>query len=84
MNNREKRLLNTIKSNCYKLRKNGQLPYNLYVCVLALTYESDKFKIMDLKDLCDKYTRVGGYYIRHPDMSYDCDKELKEKGYLKD
>ena len=84
MSNRDKKLLGMIKSNAYKLRKNGQLPYSLYICILNLNFESNPLDVKELKDLADKYTRVGGYYIRHPDMAYDCDKELKEKGFIKD
>lgn len=84
MSNREKKLLDKVKCNCYKLRKNGQLPYNLYLCVLNLNYESNKLDVITLRDLCDKYTRVGGFYIRHPEESYQCDLELKDKGYLID
>ena len=82
MTNKEKKLLNDIKRTVYRLRKNGQLPYNLYILVLNLSYESDIERVKILRDLCEKYTRIGGYYYKFADASYECDKELKEKGLI--
>lgn len=77
MNKHDKKLLNRVKDNAFKLRKNGQLPYKLYIEVLNLNFDSKIEDVKFLMELCEKYTRVGGFYIRHPECSQECDKELE-------
>lgn len=77
MTKQEKRFMLKVKDNAFKLRKNGQLPYSLYIAILNLNYESDINEVKKLSELSEKYIRVGGYYIRHPEAQYECDKELK-------
>jgi len=77
MTKKEKRFLSSVKEKCFKLRKNGQIPYSLYIAILNLNFESDINEVKRLWDLSEKYIRVGGYYIRHPEAQLDCDKELE-------
>ena len=77
MTKNEKKLLNQIKTNTLKLKENGQIPYCLYERILRLNYDSDIQLVTKLKDLSDKYIRVGGYYHRHPEESDKCELELK-------
>ena len=77
MSNHEKKSLIKIKNNAFKLKTNGQIPYSLYIQIVNLNYDSDKSDVIYLRDLCEKYIRVGGFYIRHPEFSLDCDKEIE-------
>lgn len=79
MSGKEKKLLNKVKTNAFKLKGNGQIPYSLYHQVLLLNYESSIDDVNYLMDMCEKYTRVGGFYIRHADGAIDCDKELAQR-----
>lgn len=79
MSKKEKKLLNHLKSKVFKLKENGQIPYSLYINILQLNYESDIDRVQYLSNLSEKYIRIGGFYIKHPEASYECDKELNFK-----
>lgn len=80
MTRKEKKMLDRVKVYAFKLRDNGQIPYELYCAIVRLNYESSTERVERLKDLTDKYTRVGGFYIRHPEGAMPCIKELKLLG----
>ena len=76
MNFKEKKYLMKVKSNAYKLKINGQIPYSLYIEIINLSYDSELEDVKKLVFLSEKYMRVGGFYVRHPEEAYDCDKEI--------
>lgn len=76
MSKKERNQLRILKSKAFKLRDNGQIPYSLYMAIIRLNYESDIKLISELSLLSEKYIRIGGFYIRHPEYSKECDEEI--------
>lgn len=60
MNNKKKIL--TIKTNAIKLRKNYQLPSELYSCIMYINDTTSIDKIEKLKNASNELMRVKGYY----------------------
>lgn len=83
MTYKEKKYLMKVKSNAYKLKTNGQIPYSLYIEIINLSYDSELESVKTLVNLTEKYMRVGGFYVRHPEHAYDCDKEIEEYKHTK-
>ena len=76
--NKNKKLLVQLKTNSYKLRVQGSLPFQLVYYISQLDESSPIDWINYLKQQCEHMLRIKGYYNRYTDIEKQFDEVIKK------
>ena len=72
----KKHQISKVKSNALKLRVNYQLPLSLVKFIYNINDLTSENEILFLKEMCEHYLRIKGYYNRYSDIDKQYSEEI--------